>query len=243
MARTQVRLNRQVRSSVGTLTARPSQVRTVRDAGAAYSLLHPIRRRILESLREPDSASGLARRFRMPRQVLNYHVKEMARVRLLRPAGKRKRRALFEQCYVASAVAYVLSPQIVGSLAASPGSLGDRFSAGYLLGMANQVQEEVGYALDRAETSGKRVATLGMNSQIRFVSAEQRAQFAQALDSAMLSVIQRFTTLFQNTEGMVAEGRAYRLVLGCYPIADPDGGTVARNLAFGIRASVRPTAS
>jgi DNA-binding transcriptional ArsR family regulator len=220
MARTQVRIGRRPPRSAGSATTRPSLVRAVRDTGSAYSLLHPIRRRILEFLREPDSASGLARRLRMPRQVLNYHVKEMARARLLRPAGRRKRRALFEQCYVASAVAYVLSSEIMGSLAARPPSARDRFSASFLLGMANQVQEEVGFAMERAEEAGKQLATLGLSSLVRFHSAEQRAQFAHALDSAILSVIERYTAPFRDAGGVAGKGRAYRLVLGCYPIAE-----------------------
>src|SRR5215475_14989814 len=103
MARTRVRVEGSLPQAAGSPAARPAAVGAVRDRGAAYCLLHPVRRRILESLREPDSASGLSRRLRVPRQVLNYHIKEMARARLLRAAGRRRRRALFEQFYVASA--------------------------------------------------------------------------------------------------------------------------------------------
>jgi hypothetical protein len=156
----------------------------------------------------------------MPRQVLNYHVKEMARARLLKPAGRQKRRALFEQYYVASAVGYVLSPEIMGGLAAKAAPAQDRFSAGFLMVAANEIHKEVGYAAERAEASGKRLATLGMNSQMRFVSAEQRAQFTEALESAVLTVVERYSSPFRDTEGKPAEGKAYRLVLGCYPIAE-----------------------
>jgi DNA-binding transcriptional ArsR family regulator len=220
MARTQVRSTRRISHSFGSDDVRPSQIRTVRDSGSAYSLLHPIRRRILELLHEPDSASGLARRLRMPRQVLNYHVKEMARARLLRPAGRRKRRALFEQCYVASALGYVMSPEILGALSLDSGAARDRFSATFLMGMANQIQSEVGYAMERAETLGKRVTTLGMSSEIRFRSAEQRAEFARALDTAVLAVIERYASPFRDGGREPRNGRAYRLVLGCYPISE-----------------------
>jgi hypothetical protein len=182
--------------------------------------LHPIRRRILELLWEPDSATGLARRLRMPRQVLNYHVKEMARVQLLQPAGRRKRRALFEQCYVASAMGYVLSPEILGKLSANLDIAKDRFSAAFLVGMANRIQREVGYAIERAEAAGKRLATLGLNSEFRFVAAEQRAEFAQALEAAVQSVVERYTSPFRDADGKAGDGRAYRLMLGCYPISE-----------------------
>ena len=224
MARSQVRLTRPIPRAAGSRAARPVQIRAVQDAGSAYSLLQPIRRRILESLREPDSASGLARRLQMPRQVLNYHVKEMARARLLKPAGRQKRRALFEQYYVASALGYVLSPEIMGKLAVNAEPAQDRFSAGFLMAAANQIQKEVGHATERAEASGKRLATLGMNSEMRFVSAEQRAQFAEALESAVLGVIERYSSPFSDSEGKPTEGSAYRLLLGCYPIGEGSEG-------------------
>lgn len=195
-------------------------MRTVRDSESAYSLLHPIRRRILELLREPDSATGLARRLRMPRQVLNYHIKEMARVRLLQPAGRRKRRALFEQRYVASAVGYVLSSEILGKLSANLDMAKDRFSVAFLVGMANRIQSEVGYAMERAEEAGKRLATMGLNSEFRFVAAGQRAEFAQALEAAVQSVVERYTSPLQDAGGKAGDGWAYRLMLGCYPIAE-----------------------
>jgi hypothetical protein len=162
----------------------------------------------------------------MPRQVLNYHVKEMARARLLKPAGRQKRRALFEQYYVASAVGYVLSPEMMGKLAVSAQPAQDRFSAGFLMAAANQIQKEVGYAAEQAESSGKRLATLGMNHEMRFVSAEQRAQFAEALESALLTVMERYSSPFSDTEGKPSEGRAYRLVLGCYPVAEESEGKI-----------------
>src|SRR5215831_7322104 len=71
---------------------RPGSLSLVREQTPAYSLLHPIRRRILALLREPDSASGVARRLGLPRQLVNYHVGEMARAQLLVPAGRRPRR-------------------------------------------------------------------------------------------------------------------------------------------------------
>jgi DNA-binding transcriptional ArsR family regulator len=229
MARTQVRIRRRLPPAGARSAARPGSLCSVRDAAVAYSLLHPIRRLILHSLREPDSAAGLARRLHMPRQVLNYHVKEMARARLLRPAGRRKRRALFEQCYVASAVGYVLAPEILGQLAPVSLAVQDRFSAEALLGIAARMQSEVGYAVERAEAAGKRLATLSLASEIHFSSSEQRAQFSKAIEQAVLSAIQRFTSPVHggNSEDETV-ARPYCLVLGCYPI--PVGA--------GVRAAV-----
>ena len=104
---------------------------------------------------------------------------------------------------------------------------------------ANQIQKEVSCAAEQAEAGGTRLATLGMNSEVRFVSAEQRAQFAEALESAVLTVIKRYSSPFSDTEGKPAEGGAYRLLLGCYPIADGrrrcvEPESTVRNKTFGM---------
>ena len=56
-----------------------STVGVVRGPEQAASMLHPIRRRILETLREPGSASSLAPRLGLPRQKVNYHLRALER--------------------------------------------------------------------------------------------------------------------------------------------------------------------
>ena len=169
-------------------------------------------------LREPESSAGISHRLKLPRQKVNYHVKEMARTRLLVPAGRKRKRRFYEQCYVASAKAYVLSPELLGKLAADARTMPDRLSAAYLLGLAAQMQKEVNRAIDLTP-GGKKVATLSLNGEVRFTSAEQRAGFTRALEKAIVDVVGKHTSPFQLKDGSPAPGRAFRLVLGCYPLA------------------------
>ncbi|HTQ63025.1 MAG TPA: helix-turn-helix domain-containing protein [Candidatus Solibacter sp.] len=185
---------------------------------AAVLLHHPLRLRILAALLEPDSATGVARRMNLPRQTVNYHVRELARVQLLARAGRRRRRHLFEQCYVATARGYVLSPELLGLLAADPGQIVDTLSAKYLLGLASKVQEEMARAMELATTAGKRLATLSINTELRFTSPEQRAAFTEELQRAIFDVAARHSSPFEKADGGAAEGRPFRLVVGCYPI-------------------------
>ncbi len=68
--------------------------------------------------REPICAAELARRLALPRQRVNYHVRELERAGFLRPAGRQRKRNWIEQRYVATARSYVLSPEILGPLGA-----------------------------------------------------------------------------------------------------------------------------
>lgn len=205
---------------------RPAQVSTggagldvVREPGQAAILLHhPLRLKILAALLEPDSATGVARRMKLPRQTVNYHVRELARARFLARAGRRRRRHLFEQCYVATARGYVLSPELLGKLAADPAQVADTLSAKYLLGLASKLQTELARSMELAAAAGKRLATLSINTELRFTSPEQRARFTQELQGAVIEVAGRHSSPFSKSDGSAAEGRPFRLVIGCYPI-------------------------
>ena len=206
-------------NSVSSNTASRAPVGLLRQpAQAAVLLYHPLRVKILAALLEPDSAAGVARRMNLPRQTVNYHVRELARARLLARAGRRRRRRLYEQCYVATARGYALSPELLGKLAADPAQVADKLSAAYLVGLAAKMQTELGQVTELAEKAGKRLATLSLNTEIRFLSRDQRTQFTEALQAAMIDIIGRYSAPYRNPDGSAAEGRPFRLALGCYPL-------------------------
>ena len=184
----------------------------------AAALLHPLRLRILDALREPDSAAGLARRLRLPRQKVNYHVRELARARFLERAGQRRRRNMIERRFRATAQGYILSPELLGRLGVPREKAEDAFSAATLLGLLSLAQSELGRASREAAAQGKRLATLSLNSELRFESAEQRGQFAEHLRQAMVETIGRYASPHTLAGGTPGHGRPYRLVVGCYPI-------------------------
>lgn len=193
-------------------------VEVIRGDARAAALLHPLRRRILEALREPDSAAGLARRLKLPRQKVNYHVRELAREHFLERAGRRRRRNMTEQRYVTRARGYVLSPELLGALQADRRRVEDVFSASYLLALSAQMQSELGIARSEAEAQGKRLATLSLVSEMRFETAEQRAGFAAELQRVVADVIARHSSPYRAVDGSSGRGRPFRFVAGCYPI-------------------------
>jgi DNA-binding transcriptional ArsR family regulator len=190
----------------------------VASMGRASALLHPLRLRILDALREPDSAAGLARRFRMPRQKMNYHVRELARAHFLERAGQRRRRNMIERRYRTTAQGYVLSPELLGRMGLPREHAQDVLSAVYLLGRMALVQAELVRASREAATQRKRLTTLSVSAELRFESAEQRAKFAAELRRSIIDVIGRFASPHTMADGAAGAGRPYRLLLGCYPI-------------------------
>jgi DNA-binding transcriptional ArsR family regulator len=191
-------------------------VAIVTDPDQAAVLVQPERRRLLEALAEPDSASGLARRFRMPRQRLNYHLRELERVRLLDLIEQRRKGNCIERVVRATARTYVISPAVLGAIGTTPAQAADRFSAVHLAGAAARLICDLGRAVTRAAGSGKRVATLTLDAEIRFRNAAERAKFADELTAAMAALVAKYH------DDHAPRGRRFRLMTGVYPHLSDD---------------------
>jgi hypothetical protein len=194
-----------------------SELETITDRRRAAAVMHPLRPRILHLAATPSSATELAGKLRLPRQVVNYHVRQLAQARFLRRAGQRKKRNLIEQRWVATARAYVLAPDVLGPAAPDWRRIQDAMSAAHLAALAAQMQSDLGTITADAAAAGKRLSTLSVHSELRFESAEQRARFAGALHAAVLDVVARYASPATRPDGTPGTGRPYRLVLGCYP--------------------------
>ena len=92
----------------------------VTSPGRAAMLLDPLRLRLLEGLREPDSAAGLARRLRLPRQRVNYHLRELEKHKLVELVGRKRRGNCTARILRATARSYVISPAALGGVGADP---------------------------------------------------------------------------------------------------------------------------
>ena len=200
---------------------------SVRDRTRVGALVeHPLRLAILRAASEPRSATEIAAGLGLPRQKVNYHLGRLRRAGFLVPAGRRKRRGLFEQRYTATAQAYVVDPAVLGPLQARADLIADRLSAEYLVALAAQVQSDLGRVMTEATRQDKRVPTMSISTEIRFTSPAQRARFARALERAVTRLVGRHAAPAQATDGQSAPGRLFRLVVGCYPPpASPPGGS------------------
>lgn len=196
-----------------------AEIETVTDGQRAAVLVqHPVRRRILALARTPMSATEMAARMGMPRQRVNYHVRILERARFLTRAERRLRRNMMEQRYVATARSYVIAPDLLGPLAPHANAVRDAASASALVAIASRAQADLAHVVTDAEARGKRVSTLSLTADVRFTSAEQRTAFAEALQQAVTEVIARHTAPFTTPDGAPADGRPFRLFVGCYPI-------------------------
>src|ERR1035438_1015834 len=94
----------------------PVALQIVQNPGKAAVLLQAGRLSLLESLAEPDSAAGLARRLGVPRQKMNYHLRELEREGFLELVEERRKGNCMERMVRATAKSYVIGPQVIGRL-------------------------------------------------------------------------------------------------------------------------------
>jgi DNA-binding transcriptional ArsR family regulator len=189
-----------------------SLVELIRETERAASLFHhPLRLRLLEQLREPDSASGLARRLGLGRQVVNYHLRVLEKAGILAFVDERPRRGMTERRLQASAQSYVISPEALGQVQPDPKRMRDRFSWGYLVAAAARVIRDLGILRQRADRVGKRLPTFTLETEVRFASAQDRNVFTAELSAAIAALAVK-----HHNQG-APDGRLFRFVLGAYP--------------------------
>jgi DNA-binding transcriptional ArsR family regulator len=191
-------------------------VEVIVDPAAAASALVPIRSRLLAELAEPASAATLASRVGVARQKVNYHLRALESHKLVAVAGERRWGGLTERLLVATAASYVVSPGALGPVAADPGRANDRLSASYLIAVAARAVREVGELWRAARDKNKRLATLSIDTEIRFRSAAELAAFSQDLSDAVTSLVARYH------DESDPRGRTFRVVLAAYPMADKE---------------------
>lgn len=183
----------------------------VRSRDAAAALLHPERHRILELLRTPDSASGLGRKLGLARQRLNYHLKELESAGLVELVEERRRGNCTERLLRTTATTYLLSPEVLGTLGETVGAAQEAFSSAYLVQAAGKTIHDLGILREKAKKAGKSLATLTIESEVRFASPADRHAFATELANAVAALVARYH------QPDHPQGRDFRLLVGVHP--------------------------
>jgi DNA-binding transcriptional ArsR family regulator len=191
--------------------AHPAPLDVIRSAESAAVLLDPTRQQLLVHLKEPDSATGLARRLKLPRQRINYHLKVLEGAGLVELVEERRKGNCLERVVRATARAFIISPEALGDLGPSAELAADRLSSAYLIAAAGRAIREVAALEDKAKREGKRVATLTLEADVRFASADARAKFAEELSDAVARIAARYH------DDRAPGGRRFRLLTAVHP--------------------------
>jgi DNA-binding transcriptional ArsR family regulator len=186
-------------------------VAVIDDPAAAEVTLDPIRTRLLAELVEPGSATMLAARAGLPRQKVNYHLRELERHGLIELVEERRKGNVTERVMRATAASYVISPAVLAAMQPDPARSPDRLSARWLLALAARLVRDVGELIAGASKAGKPLATLALEGEVRFASPADRTAFADELTSVITALISKYH------DEHAERGRDHRVIVAIHP--------------------------
>jgi DNA-binding transcriptional ArsR family regulator len=174
--------------------------------------LSPLRRELLNRLREPSSATQLAAAMGLPRQRVNYHMRALEEAGLVALVEERQRRGCVERILRARPGSFVVDPTVMSDDDAFT-QIHDQYAAEHLVGVAAAAVRDVARMQVKADAAGKRLLTFTIEAEVRFAAPGDVHAFTDELAEAVRRSAARFDS---------PGGRAHRLVAFGHPA--PAGG-------------------
>jgi DNA-binding transcriptional ArsR family regulator len=165
--------------------------------------LSPLRRRLLERLRQPASAAQLAGELDLPRQRVGYHLRLLEQAGLIELVQERQRRGCVERIMRTTAGSFLVDPGVMNVL-----HEGDQFAAEQLVALAAHTVRQVARMRAKADKQGSRLLTFALEAQVRLGKPADLHGFTDALAQAVATVVADFDD---------PHGRPFRLVVGGHP--------------------------
>jgi DNA-binding transcriptional ArsR family regulator len=186
------------------------RVRVVDDLDAFQALGHPLRVRILAALREPASAAAVARAVGEPRQKVNYHLKELDRVGLVRVVERRAVGNLIETVYQAIASSFVFGDEALWADPRRAQALREQESLERLVDVGRRLHRDAAALLDRAAFDGEQIPSASLEVDVRLSTEAERAEFMRDLIKALRPVLDEYGS---------REGNPFKVMVAAFPDA------------------------
>src|SRR5215510_8136247 len=196
------------------------------DPARARTALQPVRLQLLHLLEQPQSAPQLAKAIGMPRQRVLYHLRKLESQRLVEAHEHGNVGRRIDRSYVRTATSYAIAPKTLGGVAVDSRTVADAFSSAYLSAVVGRALNDLA-ALGRAAAArGKRVPTLTLETDVRFVTPADQRRFADELTTALAALAAKYH------HPDAPQGRTFRVFACGYPAvptppAEPEGGREA----------------
>lgn len=185
-------------------------IQVIQRLDQAAALLVPVRVRLVRELAEPASATALAKRLKLTRQRVNYHLRALEKVKLVRLVKVERRGNCNERIMQATARSYVVSPLALAEMGGDSEVVQDQFSWAFAMNVAMRTLRDLSELRRRADKARKKLATFTMDVGLRFPSPGHLAQFVDELRAAIGTVAVRFGSGSEKDP-------LFHLTVGTYP--------------------------
>ena len=185
-----------------------SRVEVIDDAEQVGVLAHPIRVAILDALRSPNSASGVARLLSETRQKTNYHVRALLDAELIQAVGERRNGNFVEQLYQSVAGTFVVSSRLAWGGDRRVEALRSQVPLEHLVVLGETVQRDAVELLDRAAFDGDEIPCAAVDATVRLRDEASRAAFLDEYLAAVKPLLKKYGS---------RRGGEFRVALAVYP--------------------------
>lgn len=197
---------------------------TVVNPEQAVVLLNPLRGQIISHMRTPVSAAEIGRAMGETPQRINYHLKALEKVGLVRKIGTRQVRNLVEVLYQAIAKTFVLSDAL-GLEPATAKRMKEDASLSHLIGTSDKLKRDAMKLMEKTD-SGETVHSASLSATISLAGEQARQSFVQEYLEAVRLLTEKYgAALPALPEGHpsddAADGSAsretYQVLVAVYP--------------------------
>jgi DNA-binding transcriptional ArsR family regulator len=192
-----------------------SETHVVRSPEQAAALLNPLRAEILAHTREPASAAEVARKIGDSPQRINYHLKALEKVGLVRRVGARQVRNLVEVLYQAIAKSFLLS-EAVGLDSWAAERIKEQGSLAHLITLSERIRRDALLLMEQSETE-REIPSASLQMKVHLDSEERRNAFLRDYAAMLEELVSRYGAAEDSDEN------AFRVTAVIYPEI-PKGG-------------------
>lgn len=191
------------------------ETHVVRSPEQAAALLNPLRAEILAHTREPASAAEVARKIGDSPQRINYHLKALEKVGLVRRVGARQVRNLVEVLYQAIAKSFLLS-EAVGLDSWAAERIKEQGSLAHLITLSERIRRDALLLMEQSETE-REIPSASLQMKVHLDSEERRNAFLRDYAAMLEELVSRYGAAEDSDEN------AFRVAAVIYPEI-PEGG-------------------
>jgi DNA-binding transcriptional ArsR family regulator len=174
----------------------------------AMALLNPLRGEIVAHLMEPASASEVARQLNETPQRINYHLKSLEKVGIVRRVGSRQVRNLVEVLFQAVAKSFVLAE----SLSMKPETvrkLKDQGALAHLITTSERMKKDALLLMEQSDEN-EVIASAALQLQIKLADPELRHAFVEEYVSLVHKLVAKYHSDSKQED-------TYQVLLAVYP--------------------------
>lgn len=168
----------------------PLEMIVVDDPEQAVVLLNPLRAHILAHMRSPVSAAEVGRLMGETPQKINYHLKALEKVGLVRKTGTRQVRNLVEVLYQAIAKSFVLSDAL-GFEPETARRMKQDGSLSHLAHTSEKLKRDALKLMERTE-AGETVHSATLSATVRLPDEDARQSFVQEYMEALRRLTEKY---------------------------------------------------